>query len=157
MLSVVLVPMILAGFLISTRVRRAARAKSASAEMPRPGSDGAAEELALCGDDVEGGGGAHVDDDGGAAEQIEGGDAVDDAVGADFAGVVGEDGKAGLDAGLDEERADVEEGFADAAEGGVERRDDGGDGDAGDDVGREAAHGEEGLEAATPSSSAVCL
>jgi len=38
MLSVVLVPMILAGFLISTRVRRAARAKRASAEMPMPGA-----------------------------------------------------------------------------------------------------------------------
>src|SRR5665213_2297239 len=38
MLSVVLVPMILVGFLISTRVRRAARLKRASAEMPRPGA-----------------------------------------------------------------------------------------------------------------------
>ena len=38
MLSTVLVPMILAGLRMSTRGRRAARAKRASAEMPRPGA-----------------------------------------------------------------------------------------------------------------------
>jgi len=39
---------------------------------------------------------------------------VDDAVGAGFAGVVGEDGKAGLHAGLDEEWLDLEVGLGDA-------------------------------------------
>ena len=82
------------------------------------------------GDDVEGGGGAHVDDDGGSAVLVEGGDAVDDAVGADFGGIVGEDGEAGFDAGLDEEGLDLEENLADAAESRVEGRDDRGDGDA---------------------------
>ena len=103
------------------------------------GRDGSAEELAAGGDDVEGGGGAHVDDDAGAFEAVEGGDAVDDAVGADLGGVVGEDGQAGFDARLDEERADFEELLADGAKGGVDGRDDGGDGDAGDVV-----HGDAG-------------
>ena len=38
MLSTVPVPMTLAGLRMSTRGRRAARAKRASAEMPRPGA-----------------------------------------------------------------------------------------------------------------------
>jgi hypothetical protein len=77
---------------------------------------------------------------------IKGCDAVDDAVGACLTGIVGEYGKAGLHAGLDEERTDVEEGFAEAADGGIERRDDRGDGDAGDDFRREPTHAEQGLE-----------
>src|ERR1019366_6236366 len=60
------------------------------------------------------------------------GDAVDDAVGSDFGGIVDEDGHAGADAGFDEERLDVEVEFDGVAQGGIERRDDGGDGDAGD-------------------------
>ena len=134
MLSVVLVPMILVGFLIFDAGEAGGAGEERVGGDAETRSDGSAEELAFAGDDVEGGGGAHVDDDGGAAEHVECGDAVDDAVGADFAGVVGEDGEAGLDAGLDEERLDLEEVFADAAQRGVERRDDGGDGDAVDDV-----------------------
>ena len=75
------------------------------------GGDGAAEELAFGGDDVEGGSCSHVHDDGGTAEEVEGGYAVDDTIRTDFGGIVGEDGQAGLHTGLDEERAKVEEGF----------------------------------------------
>ncbi len=80
------------------------------------------------------------------AQEIDRGDAVDDAVGADLGGVVGEDGQAGADAGLDEERLDVEVELGGAAQGGVERRDDGGDGDAGDVGHGERAQGEEVAE-----------
>ncbi len=79
-------------------------------------------------------------------EVVDGGDAVDDAVGADLGGVVGEDGDAGAGAGLDEEGLDVEVELDGAAEGGVERRDDGGDGDAGDVGEVEGAEGEEVAE-----------
>ena len=123
--------MILAGRLMSILGSLAAFAKSASAEMPSPGGDGTAEELAFGGDDVEGGCGAHVDDDAGGVEAVEGGDAVDDAVGADLGGVVGEDGEAGLDAGLDKDGAEVEVEVADVAEGCVGGWNDGGDADAG--------------------------
>ena len=67
-----------------------------------PGEDGAAEVLALRGDGLEGGGGAEVDDDRGATEQVEGGDGVGDAVGADLLGVVVEDGQPGAHARLDD-------------------------------------------------------
>ena len=80
------------------------RAKSASAEMPMPGVMTPPRYSPLAETHVEGGGGAEVDDDAGAAEFLEGGDAVDDAVGADLRGVVDRDGHAGLDAGLDEQR-----------------------------------------------------
>src|SRR6185312_2499330 len=75
-----------------------------------------------------------------------GGDAVDDAVGADFRGVVDEDGDAGADAGFDEERLDAAVGLKRAAGRGVEGRDDGGDDDAGDVGEREGAKGEEVAE-----------
>ena len=45
---------------------------------------------------VVGGGGAEVDDDDRAAEEVERGDRVGDAVGTDLAGVLGEDRHAGL-------------------------------------------------------------
>ena len=76
-------------------------------------------------------------------EEVDGGDAVDDAVGAHFAGIVGEDGQASADAGLDEERLDFEVELAGAAQDRVERRDDGGDGDSGDLGGVDSAQGEE--------------
>ncbi len=62
------------------------------------------------------------------------------------AGVVGEDGQAGLDAGLDEEGLEVEVELADLAQDGIERRDDRGDDDAGDDGHLEVVEGEEVLE-----------
>ena len=65
-------------------------------------------------------------------EELVGGDAVDDAVGADLGRIVGEDGQAGADAGFDEERLDAAIEFGGAAQGGVERGDDRGDDDAGD-------------------------
>ena len=60
------------------------------------------------------------------------GDAVDDAVGADLGGVIGEDGQAGAGAGLDEDGLDVEVEIDGAAQGGVEWRHYGGDDYAGD-------------------------
>ena len=50
--------------------------------------DGAAEVLGILRDDVEVDGGAQIDDDARAAIFIEAGDAVDQAVGADFIGIV---------------------------------------------------------------------
>ena len=82
---------------------------------PEAGSDGSAEIFAFLGDDFEFGGGAEVDDDAGAAVALNGGNAVADAVGAELGGVVDEGGHAGLDAGLDEERVEIEVGFADLA------------------------------------------
>ena len=79
-------------------------------------------------------------------KNLMGGYAVDDAVGADFGGVVGEDGQAGAGSGFDEEGLEVEVAFGDAAEGGVERRDDGGDDDSGDGGDIERAEGEEVAE-----------
>ena len=78
-----------------------------------------------------------------APEDFDGGDAVDDAVGADLGGVVGEDGQAGADAGLDEEGFDVEVELDGAAQGGVERGNDGGDDHAADLGDIERAQGEE--------------
>ncbi len=58
--------------------------------MRRPGAMAPPRNSPLLADDVEGGGGAHVDDDdgggggSGAAVELVGGDAVDDAVGADL-------------------------------------------------------------------------
>ena len=54
-------------------------------------------------DRLERGGGAEVDDDRRPAEQVEGGDGVGDAVGADLLRVVVEDRHAGPDAGLDDD------------------------------------------------------
>ena len=91
-----------------------------------------------------------------AVESVEGGDAVDDAVGADLGGVVGEDGQAGADAGLDEEGLDVEVEIGGTAQGGVERRDDGGDDDAGD-VGDVDARRAKRSRKSMPNSSTVML
>ncbi len=85
------------------------------------GADDSAQVFAFGRDAVEGGGGAEVDDHAGASVFIEGGDGVDDAVGADFGGIVIVDGHAGLDAGLDEQWFRVEVALADLAQHGVER------------------------------------
>ena len=69
-----------------------------------PGQSDAAEIFAARGDSVEINRRAEIDDDARAAVFVERGDAVDDAVGADFLRVVVVHGHAGLDAGLDEER-----------------------------------------------------
>ena len=81
----------------------------------KPRSDGAAEELAFFREHVEGGCGAHVDDDAGAAEALEGRDAVDDAVRAKVGGIVDENGNAGFDAGFDEDWLHLEIELADPA------------------------------------------
>src|SRR6185312_10320941 len=108
--------------------------------------DGPAEKLAFAGDDVESGCGAHVDDNSRSAHHVECGDAVDDAVGPDFAGVVGEDRQAGFDARLDEQRLDLEERLADPAQGRIERRNDRRDSDAIDARERLVAHREQVLK-----------
>ena len=102
------------------------------------GSDGSAEEFALLRDDVEVGGRAEVDDDGGTSIFVERAHAVGDTVGADFAGIVGEDRQAGFDAGLDEERPLAEVALAELAEDPVDRGNDGGDDDAADGAGFDA-------------------
>ena len=79
-------------------------------------------------------------------DAVPGADAVEEAIGAEVGGVVGEDGDAGLDAGLDEHGLEGEEALGHGAEGGVEWRDDGGDGDAGDDGEVEVVEAEEALE-----------
>ena len=96
------------------------------------GGDGSAEELTFAGDDVEIRGGAEVDDDGGASIFVERADAVRNAIGADFGGIVGEDGEAGFDAGFDEERLQAEVAAAELAEDPIDGRDDGGDDNAAD-------------------------
>ena len=68
------------------------------------GGDDAAEVFGVGGDGVEGDGGAEIDDDAGAAVFVERGDAVDDAVGADFRRVIVEDGETGAGLGGYEHR-----------------------------------------------------
>ena len=104
------------------------------------GRDGAAEILAAGGDDFKLGRGAEVDHDARAAVFLICGDAVGNAIGAKLGGVVDQQLHAGLDAGLDEERLDVEVGFADLAQRGVDGRNDGGDDDVGDLARRHAVH-----------------
>src|SRR5581483_8220692 len=65
------------------------------------GGDDAAEVLAVVGDDVVGDRGAEVDDDAAATQALEGGDRVDEAVGADLARVVHADRHAGPQTGPD--------------------------------------------------------
>ena len=93
----VLVPMTLAGRLMSTRLRRAAVA-------------------------------------------LKGGNGVGEAVRAQFRGIVDQDGHAGFDAGFNEERIDVEAGFADLAQRGFDGRHDRGDDDVRDLAGLDAIH-----------------
>src|SRR5690606_10254779 len=88
------------------------------------------EVLALRGDGLEGGGGAEVDDDRGAAVEVEGGDGVRDAVGADLLGVVVEDREAGADAGLDDEGGEAEVALGHAAQRARDPGDRRADGDA---------------------------
>ncbi len=104
------------------------------------GGDGAAEVFAACGDDVEGGRGAEVDHDARAAVALEGGDGIDEAISAQFGGIVDEDGHAGLDAGFDEEGLDAEVLFADLAQCAFDGRDDAGDDDVADLIGVHAVH-----------------
>ena len=59
-------------------------------------------------------------------------DTIGDAVGADFAWIVGEDGQAGFDAGLDEKRLLAEVAIAKLAKDPVDGRDDGGNDTAAD-------------------------
>ncbi len=72
------------------------------------GKDRAAEVLALGRDRFERRRGAEVDDDRRAAVEVEGGDRVGDAVGADLLRVVVEDRHAGLHARLDDDRGEAE-------------------------------------------------
>jgi len=120
------------GGLADVDAREAGRAgKQRFGGDPETGGDGSAEELAFGGDDVEGGGGAEVDDDDGRVrarrilEELVGRDGVDDPVGADVDGVVGEDGQTGADAWFDEERLEFEVELDGSAQSGVERRNDG--------------------------------
>jgi hypothetical protein len=114
--------------------------------------NGSAEELALGGDAIEGSSSAEVDDDDRRVwacnlfEELVGGDAVDDAVGAYLRRIVGEDGQAGADTGFDEEWLDATEVFGGAAQGGVERRHDRGDNNAADLRNIERAQSEEVAE-----------
>ena len=81
-----------------------------------PGEDRAAEVLALGGDRLEGGGGAEVDDDRRAAEEVEGRHRVGDAVGADLLGVVVEDRQPGAHARLDDQGREPEVALGHAAQ-----------------------------------------
>ena len=74
----------------------------------RTGGDDAAQVLAVVRDRVVGDGGAEVHDDAGAAEPREGGDGVDEAVGADLARVVDPDRHSGADRGPDVEHLVIE-------------------------------------------------
>ncbi len=105
------------------------------------GAEDAAEIFAARGDGVEINGGAEIDDDARAAVFFEGGDAVDDAVGADFLRVVVLHGHAGLDAGLDEKSFFAEVTLGHSGESGIQRRDDGADDDAADFARLEIARG----------------
>ncbi len=82
-----------------------------------PGRDDAARVLAARGDHVEGGRGAEVDDDRALRPALVGGHRVDDPVGADLARVLVQDRHAGLDAGADDQRLDVEVPAAELLEG----------------------------------------
>ncbi len=72
------------------------------------GSDGTTEVLARRRDRVECRARAEVDHDRRAGEEVEGTDGIGDAIGTDLAGVVVEDRHAGLDAGAEHHRLDVE-------------------------------------------------
>src|SRR4051794_29280938 len=89
--------------------------------------DQCAEQRAVVGDHVVGDGGAEVDDDAGGADAVEGGDGVDEAVGAELARVVDADGHPGPHAGPDDHRVVVEVAPAHALPLDGERRDGRGD------------------------------
>ena len=73
-----------AGFLRSTRISRAARWNSASAEIPSPGAITPPRYSPLGLDDVEGRRGAEIENDHRRAETVDRGDGVHDAVGPDL-------------------------------------------------------------------------
>ena len=88
------------------------------------GRDGAADVVALAGDGVEHRRRAEVDDDERRAVQLDGGDGVDDAVGADVARAVVEDADAGPHARVDDQGRHLEVAAADVLEDRRQRRDD---------------------------------
>src|SRR4051794_5311940 len=92
--------------------------------------DGAAEVFGVLRDHVEVDGGAEIDDHAGAAVFIEAGDSVDEAIRADFAGIVVTNGEADIGARGDEHRFLVEVAPGHEGEGGIDGRDDAGDDDA---------------------------
>ena len=94
---------------------------------PQTGGNGNAQQFALVGNDVEGRGGADVDDDAVAGVEVVGGGGVYDAVCADFGWVVGGDDDAGVGFGRDLERVLAEVILADGDEGSGQGRDDAGD------------------------------
>ena len=121
------------------------------------GGDGSAEVLAARGDAVEGGGGAEVDDQdwwvgrrplpsAGSLKNSWAATQLTMRSAPTSAGLSVRMGRPVRDAGLDEERLDVEVELGDAAQDGIERRDDGGDGDAGDGGHIQRAQGEEVVE-----------
>ena len=88
------------------------------------GGDGAAHVVALAGDGVEYRGRAEVDDDQRRAVELDCGDGVDDAVGADVARAIVEDADAGAHAGIDDQRRHLEIAPADFLEDGRQGRHD---------------------------------
>ena len=106
--STVFLPITDGGASRSTRVRRAARCNRGPRDDLEARRDHASQELALVGDDVEVRAGAEVDDDRGTAEAREGGQRVDDPVGADLARVVREDETPVLVPGPDDQRLERE-------------------------------------------------
>ena len=94
MLATVLRPMAVLGRAISTRGSLAVERNRASARYHQPGAMMPPGVFALVGDHVEGGGGAEVDHHRALREPGVGGHGVDDAVGADLARVLVEDGHA---------------------------------------------------------------
>ena len=143
MLSTVPVPMTFAGFLMSMRGRRAARGEQRIGRDAESRSDCAAEKLTFFREYIEGGRGAHIDDDAWTAKALECRDAIDDSVGAKFDGIVDQDWDTGLYAGFDEQWFYPEVKLADLTESGVERRHDGRDSDSVDDGDLEALQFEE--------------
>src|SRR5713101_6558936 len=106
-----------------------------------------AEEVAPLADGVERRGGAEVDHDGRRPDESDGGDGVDDPVGADLPGVVGLHGQARADAGLDDDGFEVEVAGHHLSQGGGLRRDDAADHHTGDlPRERQADQGQELLE-----------
>ena len=98
MLATVLVPITSLGGRKSTMGRRAVLAEEGVDGDADADGDGAAEVLGIFRNHVEVDGGAHIDDHARAAVFVEAGDAVDQAIGADFVGVVVADREADIGA-----------------------------------------------------------
>src|SRR3569833_511873 len=95
--------------------------KSLSAQA-KSGSDRSTKVLAFLRDYFELCSSAEIDDDARAAVALNGGDAVSDAIGAEFRRVVDERGHTGLDAGFNKKRFQMKVRLAYLAKGRVERR-----------------------------------